>query len=1130
MKKLFLCIFLFVTLLAFPQLKINEIMTNNVSAVWDDAYNFSMWVELYNPGTSPVNQSAYYFTDDLNQPRKWQPPAVFVPAKGYNTLWFEKFDRPGHSNFRLQPEGGALYLLSSTGAIIDYVVYPAQNRNISYGRKTDGADEWVFFEQHSKGITNNGKIFATERCVNPKFTVPGGLYSNGINVRFQTPSPGDTIYYVLTQEEPTRTNSIRYTPGNVISVTSTTIIRAKAFGAGKLSSDVVTSTYLIGQRKFNLPVVSIVTPQAYLTDNTVGIYVTGTNGIPGNGTNNPANWNQDWDRPANFELFDTTNTVRLNQELDIQIAGGWTRTMNPQKSLHIQPKKKFNNNKLDYDIFAATKPNRKYKDIMLRNSGNDFGYSMLRDGFMQSLVIKRMDIDAIAYEPAVCFMNGVYYGIQNLRERSNADFIYSNYGYSEEEVLIIDQIEIPNNPQYLQMLNFITNNDITIQTVYNQLCEMMEVDSYIDYMITQIFTGNYDWPHNNIKMWKKIDGGKWRWILFDLDFGFNLYDTNLHNFNALTYALGESSSRSTQPWATALFKRLVENPTFRSKLIDKFSIHLSSTFETTRINKVLDSVAAKITNEIVYHKTKWGSSRTFSNDISIMKNFSANRANVMFNHLSARFMNNASLQTANISSNIPQATYLMNGELIRDANINLRSYSGRILELKANPVKGYDFKHWEIPNATSNVTLIGYDSEWKYWDNNGMPAANWFSSEYQDTSWKTGQAPLGYGNSIIKTTIGFGGNSSNKYPTAYFRKTINIDKPSDLSNIILTVFVDDGAAAYVNGTEVGRFNLPAGTLNFNTLTSTFNNGEYSSFTVPAGLLKQGENLIAVEVHQVNATSSDLIFNLQITADSKAGNTIVKNPAFSTSMNQGIQLIAIYEENNQPDPSQNATLVINEIVSSNNVFKDEFGERDDYIEIYNHGTKEVNIAGWYLSDTPGNPRLTQIPTTDSTKTAIPPGGFLVIWCDDAPHQGVLHVNFKLSKDGETVSLAVDDKFGNLHIIDTVVFPFMEQNLSYSRVPDGSNNWNIQIMTPGGTNQLTDYQPSGNTSARVYPAQVTSDLHIAYAEGKIIRIADMTGRIILQQQLFSNLETIDMRWYQPGIYLVNIDGETFRIIRK
>jgi hypothetical protein len=81
-------------------------------------------------------------------------------------------------------------------------------------------------------------------------------------------------------------------------------------------------------------VVSIVTEQANLTDNTMGIYTTGTNGLVGNGSNTPVNWNQDWDRPANFELFDKTKTSRLNQELDISITGGWSRGNN-QKSLKI---------------------------------------------------------------------------------------------------------------------------------------------------------------------------------------------------------------------------------------------------------------------------------------------------------------------------------------------------------------------------------------------------------------------------------------------------------------------------------------------------------------------------------------------------------------------------------------------------------------------------------------------------------------------------------------------------------------------------------------------------------------------------------------------------------------------------
>lgn len=1105
-------------------------MTNNVSAVWDRSHNFSMWVELFNPGNTSINQSIYFFTDDLSQPRKWQPPGVFVPARGYNILYFERPRSTGHSTFRLEPEGGRLFMLNAAGVIIDFVVYPAQKRNISYGRRVDGADEWVFFEEFSPGTTNNGRRWASVRCSNPRFTVPGGLYATGVNIRFENPAPGDTIFYVFGSEEPTRTNAIRYTPGNTISITSTTTVRARAFGAGKLPSDVVTSSYLIGQRNFALPVVSIVTPQAFLTDNTIGIYVRGTNGIPGNGTEQPANWNQDWDRPANIEIFDTSNRVVINQELDISIGGGWSRTMNPQKSLHIKPKLKFGNNRLYYDFFAATKPNRRYKDIFLRNSGNDFGYSMLRDAFMQSLVIKRMDIDALAYEPAICFINGTYFGIQNLRERSNEDFLFSNYGLREDEVIILDHLEMQTNPEYQQMINFITNNDITNATVYNQLTEMMDVSSYINYMITQIFVGNYDWPHNNVKVWRKINGGKWRWILFDLDFGFNLYDTNLHNFNSLTYALGEPSSRSTQDWATAFFRRLVLNSTFREQLINRFVIHLSSTFETNRVNHVLDSLAARISHEIGHHKNRWGSSRAFNADITNMKTFSANRPNNMFGYISNRFMNGATTQTIQISSNNPRATYTMNAELIQDASINLRSFRGRIHQFRANPIPGFDFKHWELANASSTHTRIAYDSEWRFWDLFGMPASNWTQPEYNDSGWRSGQAILGYGHESVRTTIGFGANANNKHPTAYFRRSINIENPESLSNIVLTVFADDGAAVYVNGTEVGRFNLPTGPLAFNTLTTTWNNGEFVSFNVPASLLRRGVNVIAAEVHQTSVTSSDLMFNLQLIADGPSESAIVRNAVYSTNMTSNLQIRAIYEENNLPNPAANTSIAINEIVSSNSIVPNPFGNTEDYIELYNYGDVPINIAGWFISDDANNSLKTRIPTTDSATTLIPPKGYLVLWADSSPHLGVLHAGFNLNREGETVLLSVEDKFGKLHLVDSIRFPAMERNMSFSRLPDGTGNWVVQPMTMGGSNQLTDLPEQPTSNVRVYPTDVLYDLFISGAAGKKIRISDLTGKVLIDEFAWENNHRINLRLLQRGIYLVTIEQETFRIIRR
>lgn len=1096
----------------------------------DESDNYSMWVELYNPSTTTAyNQSVYYFTDDLTQPKKWQPVSKLIGTRGYSVLWFERSDRTGHANFKLKPEGGILYLLNANGQLIDNVFYPEQYRNTSYGRKTDGNSEWVFFEQHSSVKTNNGKIYATEQCSKPEFITPGGFYKNPITVSLASPMTGDTIYYTLNGAEPTRSHT-RYTPGSVIGISNTSIIRARCFSRNKLSSDIASCTYFIGERNFKLPVVSVITEQKNLTDNTIGIYVVGTNGITGNGMTTPANWNQDWDRAANIELYDTTNVSRINQEVDIRIAGGWTR-MNGQKSLILNPTKKYGDNKFDYDIFKATKPGMKYKSIMIRNSGNDFDHSMMRDAFMQSLVMKRMNLDCIAYEPAVCFMNGVYYGIQNLRERSDEDFVYSNYGYDEDEIMLLESWKMSSDVEFLKLSNYVTNSDITQKAVYDNVCTMMDMENFMDYFLTEIYLRNTDWPHNNVKTWKKKDGGKWRWILYDTDFGYNIWDNN-HTHNTLTWALGEHSGSdpAKAPWSTLLLRRLVLNETFKKRFIDKFAIQISSTFEVNRANAILDSLAAKIRTEIVFHKNKWGQGRNFNEDISIMKGFSANRPTSMMNFIGARFLNNPGTAEIRISSNNPKATYKFNAETIQDAQINLKHFRNQNYTLEANSVPGYTFKQWEIPSNSTLQTLIANGSSWKYWDGNATPATNWFSNAFSDLSWKNGNAPLGYGGLGHTTTVSYGSDANNKYPTAYFRKTVNITDLASKDNFEISTFVDDGAAVYVNGTEVGRVNMPAGALTFNTYSTTYNNGITGTFNVPKNLLTEGDNVIAVEVHQTGATSSDLIFNLQLTCSILGESQVILSPVYTSTLSNSGSIRAIYEKNSGEDPDKDLQVVINEIVASNSLIADEYGQYDDYLEIYNNGTREVNIAGWYISDTPANPTLHQIPSTNAQLTTIPAKGRLVIRADDEPAQGELHASFKLSKDGETVTLSRLNYLAELTVMDAVTFPYMEQNMSYSRIPDGSDTWRIVPATYNLTNGDWSSTEDIRVLARIYPTLVDNYLTIENVQNKLIRIINLTGKVMMQQTCNEETMTLELSHLQPGVYILTAGNEKFRFIKK
>lgn len=1104
-------------------------MTNNVSAIMDDSYNYSMWVELYNTSNNTsYNQYSFYLTDNLKQPKKWAPPSKLISPGGFSILWFERPSKTGHSTFRLDPEGGKLFLLNAALQVIDSVSYPQQYRNISYGRKTDGGNEWVFFEQYSNGASNNGKLYAKNRCPQPVFNIPGGFYSSVANISFGTPASTDTIFYTTNGSEPTR-KSTKYNPGSSIALNYTRVIRAKTFSAGKLSSDIATATYFLNARDFNLPVVSIVTEPANLYDNTIGIYVQGTNGIVGNGMSTPANWNQDWDRPANFELFDTILVSKVNQELDISIAGGWSRK-NKQKSMKINPTKKYYKNSLDYDFFKATKPGMKYRSILYRNGGNDFDYAMLRDGFMQSLVMKRMNLDYCAYEPAVCFMNGEYYGIQNLRERSDVDFVYSNYGLDESEIKLLESYEMSYDTSFTKISNYISANDISKTDVYNKICGMIDIENFTDYFISEIYFGNTDWPDNNIKVWKKLQGGKWRWILFDTDFGYNLYDLGLYNHNTLIYALGELTSDIPPAWSTLMLKRLVLNETFRKQLIDRFAIQISSTFDYNRSVRILDSLATKIKTEIVYHKNKWGSVRDFNYDLSNMKTFAANRPAKMLGFISSRFLNNVPVKTINISSNIAGTGYTFNNQLIRDNSISLKYFANQTINLKANAIPGYKFKQWELNGNNTINTAIANGSNWKYFDGSSIPASNWFVTQYSDNNWKTGNAQFGYGSKGEVTTIDYGPNANEKYTTTYFRKSFNINNLSNKSNFTVTAFVDDGIVVYVNGTEIGRGNMPAGVIGFSTVATTYNNGETFSFQIPQNLLREGDNLIAAEVHQNIVTSSDMIFNLQLTFTESATGQIVNDPEFKTTLSSDFGIKAIYEAGEVVPPAEKPLIYINEVVLSNNIYQDEYTDTDDYIEIYNDEQKEVNLAGWYISDTPVNPTLHQISSAAPAKTTIPGKGRLILWADDQTAQGANHLKFKLSKEGETITMSKPNDKGIAELIDSVQVPALDQNMSYSRVPDGGKNWYRKNPTFNATNGYIDATEDVLTNnIKLYPTLVNQWLTIENAAGKEIVITDLSGKIILRHNCLSDSEQISASTLPKGMYIIKMGNCVFKIIK-
>jgi Purple acid Phosphatase, N-terminal domain len=176
--------------------------------------------------------------------------------------------------------------------------------------------------------------------------------------------------------------------------------------------------------------------------------------------------------------------------------------------------------------------------------------------------------------------------------------------------------------------------------------------------------------------------------------------------------------------------------------------------------------------------------------------------------------------------------------------------------------------------------FIAAGSSWKYLDNGSNQGTVWRGVGFNDAAWASGNAQLGYGDGDEATIVGFGGNTSARYITTYFRKTISVVNVSSYSSFALRAKRDDGIIVYVNGTERYRSNMPSGTVSNTTVASTAasdDGGTWQTATLPAGTLVNGTNVVAVEVHQSSGTSTDLSFDLELKGNAPAVPVLKRGP-------------------------------------------------------------------------------------------------------------------------------------------------------------------------------------------------------------------------------------------------------------
>ena len=617
-----------------------------------------------------------------------------------------------HTNFKLSSNGDDLILSDQDEIVIDSIFTGTLETDMSFGRYFESSS-WVLFAEPTPGSSNSTSSYAG--ALSPtEFSMASGFYNQAqISVELSTPDESATIYFTTDGTTPTMDD---FNYGYSIPLTSTTVIRARAFLNGWLPSETESKTYIFGEDEAEgLPVVFLSTDPSTFFDEDTGMYVMGPNAswdFPYFG----ANFWEDWERSIHFEILETDGSGYA-ANAGVKIFGGWSRAF-PQKSLSIFSRSYYGPSTFDYGLFPDSGI-ESYEAFILRNSGNDWESTMLRDGFITSLT-NGLNIDHQQYRPAVLYLNGEFWGIQNIREKVNEHFLASHHLINAENIDLLDiqgvneeNIVHGTNIDYVNLLDYLENQDMGDPIVQNALENWIDVESYMSYQAFQIFIDNRDWPGNNIKFWRDHRvGGKWRWILYDTDFGFSIWESNAYTYNTLSFALNPNGPGwPNPPWSTFLFRRMMDNDHFKHSFINIYCDLLNTVFQPNYLISHLDSIANNIEDIIPVHRARWYNNGNWPNStvnwesrINTMENFSTNRRSYAINHIKNEFdLPNIAQTSLNI---VPEGagSIQLNTLKIIESGWNGYYFPTIPIEARAIPNEGFQFSSWlQFPDSSATI-------------------------------------------------------------------------------------------------------------------------------------------------------------------------------------------------------------------------------------------------------------------------------------------------------------------------------------------------------------------------------------------------------------------------------------------
>ena len=604
------------------------------------------WVELHNSTGSAVSLAGYGLSNNPKNPAKWVFPDISIEPGEYLLLYAtgsaDKAQKKNLKlNFCISSTGEALFFFDPNGKLIDKLSAGRMRSGQSYGR--DGSDNRFYYAEPTPGA-QNGKGYEGITQL-PAFSVTPGIYDNAVTVAI-TAGEGETIRYTTDCTTPNASSQVY---SGELSISKNSVIRAAAFRDGYLSGDVATATYLFRSDGVNhaLPVVTLVTDPDNLWNSKTGIYATGDQFDPDAAsyadTLKSATYYQAkfateeqvdtiWEKPAAFSLFDDNGKQVFTQNVGIRIAGSFGRGR-AQKGFNVIARKEYGKGSMEYPFFE-NRPYTEYKAVVLRAGAQDQNRSKIRDELASGL-LEGTDINILyqAYRPTVLYLNGEYWGVYFMKEKRNRFFVAQHENTENNVDLAIGkgfkQRSYGDNSDWVSLYEYATSHDLSASDAYNYVAERMDVDSFMDYMIAEIYNGNTD-TYNF--QYYRLKGGKWKFIFYDFCWGFQS-----PGHETLAFRMGKTPS---DVCSAKLFAAMLQNKGWRDRFCRRFGELLNTAFAPERVSALIDELYGYVEPEIKREREKFnkdtfmgvkqpntnlGTYEGFQSEISKLKDFAQKR-------------------------------------------------------------------------------------------------------------------------------------------------------------------------------------------------------------------------------------------------------------------------------------------------------------------------------------------------------------------------------------------------------------------------------------------------------------------------------------------------------------------------